>query len=140
LKWYLKKKKHSALVKVYIDADKNDRHAGDERGGFTRLFRWHFSVFCKGLFCVYCVFSVSLIVSFPAPVLSHSRLVNVSCRTPVFPPIYCATLSFVCCWIVVFFPSSRLSYLTLPPALNPDSLPAPFWTLLVFFVWKLLTH
>jgi len=53
---------------------------------------------------------VSLIVSFPAPVLSHSRLVSVSCRAPVLmsytrfppPPIYCASSSRVSCWIVVF--------------------------------------
>jgi len=44
---------------------------------------------------------VSLIVSFPAPALSHSCLVTVSCPTPVSPPIYRASISLVSCWIVV---------------------------------------
>jgi len=61
--------------------------------------------------------------------------------TCVSPPIYCVSLSCVSCWIVVyssvsFYLSSCLSYVFLIlfrpwlPALYPDSLPAPFWTLL----------
>jgi len=71
--------------------------------------------------------SVSLIVSFPSPALSHSCLVTVWCRTPVSPPIYCVSLSLVCCSIVVFSsvflaPSVFLTCLFWP---CPDRLPSP---------------
>jgi len=105
----------------------------------------HVIYICKVLFCVYsvsalstlcllgvyCVFSVSPLFpwSFHSLHLPSTTLVSLMshvvhlfpCRTPVSPPIYWATLSFVCCWIVVFFPLSCVScvYLILPVSTLP---------------------
>jgi len=82
---------------------------------------------CDTLFRV----SSVLIGSFPAPALSHSCLVTVWCRTPVFPPIHCGSLSLVS-YSSVSFPVV-LSFVRIPdsacfdPACPPLFGPCIFW-------------
>jgi len=93
---------------------------------------------CNALVCV--LPQWVLIVSFPSPPPSRSRLVVFSCRTSVFPPVYRAGLSRVgllssvvsswvslyLSWLAAFVPVAKPYFLSSWPWPSPDpGVPSP---------------
>jgi len=88
---------------------------------------------------------VSLIVSFPEPALSHSRLVSASCRTPVPPPPYILCQSSPRLWLdcclyfglpCVFVPSSPALLVCIPDPPVLTLLAGPDLWLVCFLDWS----